>query len=57
MFTKNINFKNYKLKKSNNKIKKDLQIILKENNTIIQSLGSSYKNSYNKITTSKLKKY
>ena len=57
MFTKHINFKNYKLKKSNDKIKKDLQIILKENNTIIQSLGSSYKNSYNKITTSKLKKY
>ena len=30
MLTKNIDFKNFKLKKNNNKIKKDLNIILKK---------------------------
>ena len=38
MLTKNINFKNFKLKKSNNDIKKDLEIILRKNNEIIKSL-------------------
>ena len=31
MLTKNINFKNFKSKKNNDKIKKDLNIILKKN--------------------------
>ena len=57
MLTKNINFKNFKLKKKNNKIEKDLEIILKENNEILKSLGTGYKNSYNKKTISKFKKY
>ena len=57
MLTKNINLKNYKLKKNNNKIKKDLKILLKENNEILRSLSAGYKNSYNKKTISKLKKY
>ena len=57
MLTKNINFKNFKLKKYNNKIKKDLEIILKENNEVIRSLSPNYKNSYNKKTVSKFKNY
>jgi glucose-6-phosphate isomerase len=57
MLTKNINFNNFKLKKNNNKIKKDLKILLKENNTILQSLGKSYKNSYKRKTILGLKKY
>ena len=57
MLTKNINLKNYKLKKNNNKIKKDLKILLKEDNEILRSLSAGYKNSYNKKTISKLKKY
>ena len=57
MLTKNINFKNFKSKKKNNKIEKDLEIILKENNEILKSLGTGYKNSYNKKTISKFKKY
>jgi len=57
MLTKNINFKNFKLKKKNNTIKKYLDIILKENNEILKSLSPGYKNSYNRKTISKLKKY
>ena len=38
MLTKNINFKNFKIKKINKKIKKDLNNLLKENNTVLQSL-------------------
>ena len=57
MLTKNINFKNFRVKKNNNKIKKDLKILLKENNTILQSLGKSYKNSYKRKTILGLKKY
>jgi glucose-6-phosphate isomerase len=57
MLTKNINFKNFKLKKSNIKIKKDLDIVLRENNEILKSLKKGYKNNYNKKTISKFKKY
>tara|TARA_B110001450_G_scaffold228043_1_gene227758 strand:- start:479 stop:1633 length:1155 start_codon:yes stop_codon:yes gene_type:complete len=57
MLTKNINFKKFKLKKNNKKIKKDLNILLKENNTILKSLSSTYKNSYSKATILRLKKY
>tara|TARA_B100000787_G_scaffold127978_1_gene97005 strand:+ start:1602 stop:2765 length:1164 start_codon:yes stop_codon:yes gene_type:complete len=57
MLTKNINFNNFKLKKNNNKIKKDLKILLKENNAVLQSLGIGYKNSYKRKTILQLKKY
>ena len=57
MLTKNINFKNFKVKKSSNKIKKDLNIILKKKNSILNSLSSSYRNSYSKKTILKFKKY
>ena len=57
MFFKNIIFKNFKIKKSNNKIQKDLNLLLKEKNPIIETLGSSYRYSYSKKIVSKLKKY
>ena len=57
MFFKNIIFKNFKIKKNNNKIQKDLNLLLKEKNPIIETLGSSYRYSYSKKIVSKLKKY
>ena len=57
MLTKNINFKNFKSKKNNYKIKKDLKFILNENNEILKSLGTAYKNNYSKKTIIKFKKY
>jgi len=57
MLTKNISFKNFKLKKDNKKIKKDLDILLKENNEVLKSLSVHYKNNYSKKNISKFKKY
>mgnify|MGYP006166652821 FL=1 len=57
MLTKNINFKNFRAKKNNNKIKKDLNIILKENNETLKSLSPSYKISYNQKTIKKFQKF
>ena len=57
MLTKYIDFKNFILKKNNKKIKKDLDILLKENNTVLKSLSPNYKNTYSKATIIKLKKY
>ena len=57
MLTKNIYFKNFNFKKNNKKIKQDLKKLLKENNKILQSLKSNYKNSYTKKTIYILKKY
>ena len=48
MLTKNINFINFKIKKKNKKINLKLKSLLKENNSVIQSLRSTYKDSYNK---------
>ena len=57
MLTKSIFFKNFRLKKKNKQIKKDLNLLLKENNTVLKSLSPSYKNSYKKKTILKFKKY
>ena len=48
MFTKKINFKNFIIKKFNKEISKDLNLILKEKNKVIESLSTFYKYSYNK---------
>tara|TARA_B100000795_G_scaffold22049_1_gene14698 strand:+ start:2127 stop:3278 length:1152 start_codon:yes stop_codon:yes gene_type:complete len=56
MLTKNIFFENFKVSVANNKIKKDLILLLKEKNEIIKSLGPSYKNNYYQKTILKLKK-
>ena len=57
MLSKNINFKNFYLKKISKNIKDDLKKLLKEKNTILKSLSTSYKNSYSKKTISKIKNY
>ena len=56
MLTRNINLKNFKYSKNNKRIKKDLDLLLSENNTVIQSLSPSYRNSYKNETIQKLKK-
>ena len=48
MLTKNINFKNFRLKKNNNTIISDFKLLLKENNSALKSLNINYKNSYKK---------
>ena len=57
MLTKNINFKNFKLKKKNKKINFIFNNLVKEKNTVLESLRASYKNSYNKKIILKFKKY
>ena len=43
MFTKNISFKNFLIKKKNLTVKKNLNLILNEKNQVISSLSKSYK--------------
>jgi glucose-6-phosphate isomerase len=57
MLTKNINFKNFQLKKSDKKIKNDLKIFLSKNSALLKSLSSDYKNSYRKEIIKKFQKY
>jgi glucose-6-phosphate isomerase len=57
VITKNIIFKNFKIKKKNYKIKKNLKLLLNENNSVLKSLSISYKNSYTIKTIQKLKNY
>ena len=57
MLTKNINFKNFKVKGYTKKVKKILDDILVKKNSVLDSLSSNYKNSYNKKTILKFKKY
>jgi glucose-6-phosphate isomerase len=57
MLTKNIDFKNFKLKKFDKKIKKKFNLLLKENNEVLKSLSPRYKNSYTKKIISKLNIY
>ena len=55
MFLKNIDFKEFNLKK-NISLKKKLNKILSKKNIIIDSLGKNYKNSYDKKLLNKYKK-
>lgn len=57
MLTKNIKFKNFKIKKNSKKIKKDLKNILLNRNAVLDSLSTNYKYSYNKKTILKFKKF
>ena len=57
MLTKNINYKIFSKKLKNPKIIKFFKLLLKEDNEVIKSLYSSYKNSYNKKSIIKFKKY
>ena len=56
MLTKNIDFKNFKIKKNSPKVKKELKKLLKENNEVIKSLKKNYKNSYNRKLVNKYNK-
>ena len=55
MFTNGINFINFKIKKKNLYLKKQLNLLLKEKNKIIESLGRDYKNSYDNTQLKKFK--
>ena len=57
MLTRNIKFKNFKLKSKNFKFKKDLKILLSKKNELFKSLSSSYDYSYSNKLVDKLKKY
>ena len=57
MLTKSIKFKNFKSVFKNPLVKKNLKIILNENNQVLSSLGNLYKDSYKKKEISKYKKY
>ena len=57
MLSKNINFKGFKLRLNNSKIKKDLKLLLLENLPQLNSLKPSYKYSYKKKLISKLKSF
>ncbi|MDB2591911.1 glucose-6-phosphate isomerase [Candidatus Pelagibacter bacterium] len=56
MLTRNIDFKNFKIKKNSLKVKKKLKKLLQENNEVIKSLRKTYKNSYNKKLVNKYNK-
>ena len=46
MLTKNIDFRNFQFSKQNKKIKKNLDLIIKNNNEILKSLSKSYINNF-----------
>ena len=51
MFTQNISFKNFLIKKKQLIVKKNLNSILNEKNQVIRSLSKSYKDSFSKKNT------
>ena len=55
MLTKNISFKNFKVKKSNSKIKHIFSSLIKEKNEILLSMSKNYKNSFNNKILNKYK--
>ena len=56
MLTRNIDFKNFKIKNNNQKVRKELKKLLQENNEVIKSLKKTYKNSYNRKLVNKYNK-
>src|SRR6056300_507067 len=56
MLTRNIDFKNFKIKKNLLIVKKELKKLLLENNEVIKSLRKTYKNSYNRKLVNKYNK-
>ncbi len=56
MITSGIFFKDFKIKKKSKNLKKKLNFILKENNSIIQSLRTEYKDNFKKKNILKFKK-
>jgi len=56
MFTQNISFKNFLIKKKKLVVKKNLNLILNEKNQVISSLSKSYKDSFSKKNTNNFNK-
>ena len=48
MFTQNISFKNFTVKKKKLDVKKNLKLILNEKSQVIHSLSKTYKDSFSK---------
>ena len=57
MLTNNINFKNFIKIQQNKKILKLFKELIKEDNEILNSFKKTYKNSYSKKDTNKLRKF
>ena len=57
MLTRDIKFKNYKVKSNISKIKKEFKNLLSKENEILSSLTSKYKYSYSKKIIKKYKKF
>ena len=57
MLTKNIDFKKFLIKTNNLKIKKDLNLLLRQNLKLLESLKATYKYNYSKKLILKLKKF
>ena len=55
MLTKNISFKNFKVKKNNSKIKRIFSSLIKEKNEVLLSMSTNYKNSFNNKILNKYK--
>ena len=55
MLTKNISFKNFKVKKNNSKIKRIFSSLIKEKNEVFLSMSKNYKNSFNNKILNKYK--
>ena len=55
MLTKNISFKNFKVKKNNSKIKSIFSSLIKEKNEVLLSMSKNYKNSFNNKIINKYK--
>ncbi len=55
--TKNINFRNFNIKKPKKKIANLLKDLLNNNHSVIESMRNSYKDSFTKKNISKYKKY
>ena len=57
MLTRNIDFKNFKIKKNTDKVKIKLKKLLQDNNNeVIKSLRKTYKNRYNRKLVNKYNK-
>ena len=52
-----VNFKNFKIKKKNSKLKTYLKLILKKKNEVVSSLGTDYKFSFDKKKIQRYKKF
>ena len=57
MITSKVFFKNFNLKKNTLNVRKKLDLILKKNNPVIQSLGKNYKDSFTKKDLQKFNKF